>query len=128
MFATQTLQSYPNGTLLASVSFEADTLGGLGLVHVPPFVSPWSNASRCPTETKVVRVSDCGWFSIIGSDGVAYNATATLSPDGQSLELAAKATAGVHAKGTAAGWGAWPVNSFYNAFGYPLEPWLVEQE
>jgi len=124
-YASASLHASPSGALTAVVSFVPATLAGGGLVFVPPHVSLWSNSSRCPMETKIITAADCGWFSIIGEDGVAYNATAAVGADGATLELAAQAPSGTAARGTAWGWNAWPVVSFYNAAGLPMVPWYV---
>lgn len=124
-FAGAALHAAPSGALTAEVSFVPATLAGGPLVFVPPHTSPWSNSSRCPTETRVIQEGDCAWFSIIGSDGLAHNATVTVGAGGVTLLLAAQAPAGTAAVGTAWGWNAWPVVNFYNVAGAPMVPWYV---
>jgi hypothetical protein len=122
-FASAALSAAPNGALRATVRFEPASLAGGALVLNPPHTSPWSNSSRCPTETGIIKAADCGWFSIIGSDGLSYNASAAVGADWVTLQLAAQAPAGTAAAGTEWGWNAWPVVSFYNAAGLPMVPW-----
>ena len=122
-FAGAALAAAPSGALSATVRFVAASLAGGALLFNPPHASPWSNSSRCPTETGIIKAADCGWFSIIGSDGLSYNASAAVGADGVTLQLAAQAPAGTAAAGTEWGWNAWPVVSFYNAAGLPMVPW-----
>jgi hypothetical protein len=125
-FAGASLSAAPSGALRATVRFEPASLAGGALVFNPPHTSPWSNSSRCPTETNVIKAADCGFFNILGSDGVSYNATdVAVGADGVTLELAAQAPAGTGAAGTEWGWNAWPVVSFYNVAGLPMVPWHV---
>lgn len=124
-FASAALQSTPNGALQALVSFIPESLGGHPLVYAPPVASTWSNSTRCPSELGVIKVGDCDWLNILGSDGRAYNATASLASGGTALLLQAQAPAGVKAVGTRFGWNAWPVVNWYNAAGLPLTPWNV---
>lgn len=115
----------PAGTLTADVAFTPASLGGGGLVYVPPHATPWSNSSRCPVELGVIKEADCDWLYILGSDGVAYNATASVGGGGATLHLEAAAPDGVRAIGTRFGFNAWPVVNFYNAFALPMQPWNV---
>jgi hypothetical protein len=125
-FAGASLSAAPSGALRATVRFEPASLAGGALVFNPPHTSPWSNSSRCPTETNIIKASDCGFFNILGSDGVSYNATdVAVGADGVTLELAAQAPAGTGAAGTEWGWNAWPVVSFYTVAGLPMVPWRV---
>ena len=111
----------PKGELTAAVTFDAMTLGPLGLISTPPSTSPWSNATRCATDNGVIKLADCGWFTILASNGIAYNATALLL-NKTSLTLTAAAPESTIPVGVSWGWGAWPVNEFANEYGYPLVP------
>jgi hypothetical protein len=122
-YAGAALSSAPNGTLTATVSFSAESLGGAALQFNPPHASQWSNSSRCPSELGIIKEQDCGFFGIWDSAGVTHNASASLLPGGSQLLLVAQAPAGTRAVGTAWGWNAWPVVSFYNAAGLPMVPW-----
>ncbi len=123
-FAGAALSASPAGALRATVRFDPASLAGGALVFNPPHASPWSNSSRCPTETGVIKAADCGWFAVVGSDGVSYNASeVAVGADGATLELAAQAPPGTAAAGTEWGWNAWPVVSFYNVAGLPMVPW-----
>jgi hypothetical protein len=114
------------GTLTATVSFAAAGLGGRGLTYRPPAATPWSNSTRCPSELGPIKQGDCGWPGIVGSDGVLYNASASIAGNGVDLLLTATGVPqGVEARGTAYGWGAWPVLNFYNEFEMPVEAWHV---
>lgn len=111
-----------SGTLTATVTFDAATLGPKGLIATPPSTSPWSNSTRCATDNGLIKESGCGWFEILGSDGVAYNATATLL-NKTALALTASAVpTKTKPVGVAWGWNEWPVNEFSNEFGYPVVP------
>jgi sialate O-acetylesterase len=80
----------------------------------------------CKTELKV-PVSDCAWFSIIGSDGVALNASATIGSDGTTLVLKAFTNASnITPISSNFGWNAWPINMIMTAEGLPLQPWINE--
>jgi hypothetical protein len=80
-------------------------------------------AAHCPTEIGV-PIGQCAWWSVIGSDGIAYNATAAISANGQGVTLAATAAkAGVTPVASAYGYGIWPVITLYNAAGFPVLPW-----
>jgi hypothetical protein len=69
-----------------------------------------------------VSAAACAWFSITGSDGVAYNATPAVA--GASLVLTAPgAPAGTRPVATAFGMNAWPINVVMSAEGLPLQPW-----
>jgi len=123
VFSGANLSFSPDGTLSATLHFEPASLAGGPLVYAPPSSSPWSNSSRCPVELHIIKATDCGWFSITGSDGVAYNASFALGGDAVSVVLSAKGPAGTKAVGTAWGWNAWPVVNFYNVAGFPMVPW-----
>jgi hypothetical protein len=114
------------GALSATVSFAPETVAG-GLVYVPPHVNTWQNSSRCPTELPEVTLSSCGFFELLGSDGVYYNATqVTIDAGGVTLTVtAASAPAGVAVAGSRFGWAAWPVVNFYGPKGMPVVPWSV---
>jgi len=79
-------------------------------------------ADHCKTELGV-PAAQCAWFSIVGSDGKAYNATAT--PTGSSLVLTASVPAGVTASASTFGYNSWPINTVMTAEGLPLQPWDV---
>ena len=78
---------------------------------------------HCKTEHGV-SASQCAWFSIVGTDGLLYNATATIS-GAASLTLTAALPAGVAANGTTFGYSTWPINTVASAEGLPLLPWPV---
>lgn len=109
-------------TLSAIVSFDVATLGPRGLIPTPPSTSPWSNATRCATDNGLIKVSGCGWFNILGSDGVAYNTTAVLFNNSAVAITAQGVPISTRPIGVAWGWNEWPVNEFANEFGYPLVP------
>ena len=79
-------------------------------------------ADHCKTELGV-PASQCAWFTIVGSDGKSYNATAT--PSGSTLVLSAAVPAGTTAAATSFGWNSWPINTVMSAEGLPLQPWPV---
>lgn len=79
--------------------------------------------AHCPTELGV-PADICAWWSVIGKDGVWYNATAAITGGGQSVAITATLAAGVAANGTAYGYGTWPVITLYNNFGLPVLPWM----
>ena len=120
-FAAAELAVGPGGDLSAVVSFDATTLGPHGLIATPPATSPWSNATRCATDNGIIKVTDCGWFTILSADGVAHNATATQL-NATAITLAAAAPAGTTPVGVSWGWNAWPVNEFANEYGLPVVP------
>lgn len=124
-FVSQELASAPDGTLTATVSIDPATLGPAGLIYSPPSTSPWSNATRCPLESGIFKLSDCGFLTIVTAAGAQLNATAAVDASGTKLILTASAGAGQTAVGTTHGWGAWPVINYYNEFGLPLVPWNV---
>jgi len=80
-------------------------------------------ADHCKTEVPFnVTAASCAWFSITGSDGVVYNATAAVN--GQSVVLTTyDPPAGTTPVATAFGMNAWPVNTIVSAEGLPLQPW-----
>jgi hypothetical protein len=108
------------------VSFIPETVAG-GLVFVPPHVNAYQNSSRCPTEIPEVTLASCGFFEILGSDGVYYNASdVSLDAGGLTLTITAAAAPGsVTVAGTRYGWAVWPVVNFYGPFGLPVVPWNV---
>jgi len=112
--------------LSATVSFIPETVAG-GLVFVPPHVNAYQNSSRCPTEIPEVTLASCGFFEILGSDGVYYNASdVSLDAGGLTLTITAAAAPGsVTVAGTRYGWAVWPVVNFYGPFGLPVVPWNV---
>ena len=64
----------------------------------------------------------CAWFTIVGSDGGRYNASAV--PNDKQVVLTARADqSGVRAVATSFGWNSWPVNTIMTAEGLPLQPW-----
>lgn len=72
-----------------------------------------------------MTLQDCGFFVLVGSDGVAYNAT-NVTAGGQALEVAAAgAPPSVTVAGCTFGWAVWPVVNWYNSHGLPLVPWNV---
>ena len=74
-----------------------------------------------------LSASLCSWFTIIGSDGGRYNATATPTPDGKQLVLTATVNqSGTTAIATSFGWNSWPINTIMSAEGLPLQPWPDE--
>ena len=79
---------------------------------------------HCKTELKV-PAKLCSWFTIVGSDGTRYNATASPTADGKRLLLSANVSTGVHAVATSFGWSSWPINTVMSAEGLPLQPWPV---
>lgn len=123
-YASASLASEPSGALQANVSFDPATFDGGSLVYVAPFVSTWSNSTRCPVEIGI-SVGECDWFNILGSNGIAYNASVAIAEDGITLQLSATAPAGVTAVGTRFGWNDWPVSNYYSTHGFPVVPWNV---
>jgi len=105
------------GTALSvSVSFLASTVAGGGLAFQP---------SHCPTELGV-PVAQCAWFSIAGSDGKLYNATAAITGGGTTLDLSAiAAAAGVTPVAASYGYGTWPIAVLYATNGLPATPFNV---
>jgi hypothetical protein len=80
-------------------------------------------ADHCQTELGV-PAAQCFWFSILGSDGKSYNATAAVGADGKSVVLSATVdAAGTTAVATTFGNGQWPINTIKSAEGLPLLPW-----
>jgi hypothetical protein len=113
--------------LSATVAFAPETVVG-GLVYVAPHVDAWQNSSRCPTELPGVTLSACGFFGILGTDGVWYNASsASANPDNTLTITAAAAPATAAVAGTRFGWAAWPVVNHYNAKGLPMVPWVCNR-
>jgi len=114
------------GALSATVSFAPETVEG-GLVFVPPHVDSWQNSSRCPTELPEVTLASCGFFELLGSDGVYYNASdVAIDAGGVTLTVtAASAPGGVTVAGSRFGWAVWPVVNFYGPKGLPIVPWSV---
>lgn len=113
--------------LSATVAFAPETVVG-GLVFVAPHVDAYQNSSRCPTELPEVTLEQCGFFEILGSDGIYYNASSVVANADRTLTItAAAAPAAVAVAGTRAGWASWPVVNFYNAEGLPLLPWSANQ-
>ena len=81
----------------------------------------------CRTDLKVPS-TQCAWFTITGTDGVARNATASISADGKSLVLKASTNITTATPATTSfGWNAWPVNTVMTAEGLPLQPWNEEK-
>jgi len=74
--------------------------------------------NRCPAE--LLGTSECGWFQLQASNGLLFNATATI--DGQSLVLQATLPAGTQVMHAFYGWADWPVCTLYNAAGFPAPP------
>lgn len=127
IYAGATFAAAADGSVLyANVSFDPATLNG-GLAWVPPHVNAWQNSSRCPTELPGIKAEDCDWFNILGSDGVARNATLVeVVEGGTQLALTAPVTPavpGLRAVGTRFGWNAFPVVNAYDAAGLPVQPW-----
>lgn len=113
-------------TLYANITFQPNTLGSSGLQYVPPHVNHWQNSSRCPTELPDVTDLQCGWYTILASDGHAYNATAISIGNGLQLQLSATVpSSGLSVIGTQFGWANWPVVNWYNGEGQPMVPWSV---
>ena len=79
-------------------------------------------ADHCPTELGV-PASTCAGFSILGSDGKSYNATAAVGSDQKSIVLTSAVPAGVTAAGSAFGVAGWPINIIKSAEGIPIFPW-----
>lgn len=78
---------------------------------------------HCKTELGVPS-NQCAWFSITGSDGKTYNATAAVGPGGQTVVLTATVgSAGTTAASSSFGWGIYPINTIMSAEGIPLLPW-----
>ena len=96
----------------------------LSLVHAPPDADgPHANSSLCPHQWGVEDRS-CAWFEVQDSTGAWVNASAALGGDGASVVLTATATAdGATANATRNGYADWPVVSFYDTAGLPLQPW-----
>lgn len=121
------------GDLLVNVSFLPETVGSAGLQYVAPHVDAWQNSSRCPFELPGVTAQQCGWFAVLGSDGVYYNATTVAAVDVYTLQLRAPVSGGAGAGGGGGGgvspvgtrWGYanWPVTNWYNSAGQPMLPW-----
>jgi sialate O-acetylesterase len=111
--------------LTASVYFQNDTLYD-GLHWVPPQnTGIYGNSSRCRVDLGVFP-DDCSWFEVQTSDGGWYNATATVSSDGQGVILSATAnTTGLTITATRYGYSVWPVCNVYNSIGQPLFPWYA---
>lgn len=108
------VDSSSGNTLSVTVSFNPSTIGS-GLQMVP--------GVHCPTEL-TVPVALCAWWTITGSDGTSYNATASLTSDATGVVLTATAAAaGTKATATSYGYGTWPVLPLYNSYGYPAQPW-----
>ena len=93
----------------------------VALDNVPSTLVP--AADHCRTELGV-PAAQCFWFSILASDGKAYNASASVGADGRSLVLAATVAApGTTALATSFGDGQWPINTIVSAEGIPIFPW-----
>ena len=130
-FASATYGMASQGSLTVNVSFAPGTVGEGGLVWVPPTVSPWSNATRCPTEVLHFTAANCGWFQILGSDQRAYNVTQVEilgGGQGALLRLTAEGVPSlVLARGSRFGWADWPVVNVYGVYEggveLPMVPW-----
>lgn len=127
-YASATYGGVSTGSLTVTVSFQPGTVDG-GFVYVPPHASPWSNSTRCPADIQRSADAYCAWFSIIASNGIAYNATVVEVTGGGADQLVLTAPGvpvGYTAVGSSFGWGDWPVvNHYAKASGLPLAPWYV---
>jgi hypothetical protein len=78
---------------------------------------------HCQTEYNV-SATQCAWFTVTGSNGVTYNATASIGSDQKSVILVAtNVPDGVTAVASSFGWAQWPINTIKSAEGFPLQPW-----
>lgn len=75
-----------------------------------------------PDDPKHLPEYNIAWPSILGSDGVWYNAT-SLSISGDTLVMSASGPSSVTAVATAYAYGNWPVSVLYNGMGFPAWPW-----
>ena len=93
------------------------------LKDVPSKLVPASD--HCKVELGV-PAGECGYPTIWGSDGKAYNATIAVGADGKSVVLSANASApGVAVAAHAYGFNTFPINLIYSAEGLPLQPWFL---
>jgi hypothetical protein len=110
--------SVSGSSLVVTVVFDASSVGsGLQFSSLA--------FDHCPTEAGV-PADQCAWWSITGSDGKAYNATAALTADGRGVVLTAPlppGTSGVTPARSSFGYGIWPVVTLYNKEGFPALAW-----
>lgn len=80
-------------------------------------------ADHCKTEAPYkVPAAACASFTITGSDGVVYNATAAVN--GKQVMLTTyDPPAGTSPVASTFGMNAWPINTIVSAEGLPLQPW-----
>lgn len=123
--------NYLRPTPYLSPSLASSTPGADGLLltvavalrDVPTKVVP--AADHCKVELGVPD-NECGYPTIWGSDGKAYNATIAVGSDGKSVSLAANASVpGVTVAAHSYGFNTFPINLIYSAEGLPLKPWFV---
>lgn len=101
-------------TVTVTVTFDPASVGAGGLTIIP---------AACPIPA---NATECAWQEIQTTDGLWYNATAAVTPDGNGLILTAGpiAQAGMLVKSTAGMFSPWPVVTIYNGAGLPSLPWM----
>lgn len=90
------------------------------LHDVPTKLVPGTD--HCKSELGVPP-NECGFPTILGSDGKTYNASIAVGPAGKSVVLSATVAAGTTAVASSYGWNTYPINLIYSAEGLPLQPW-----
>ena len=76
-------------------------------------IDPSAASASCPLADGVA-LSACGFPTVFGSDGVAYNATLSLGPGDTAVVFSARAPDGVAPAGVAYGDNSWPVLSIFS--------------
>jgi sialate O-acetylesterase len=102
-----------SGVLSATITFETEScFGGLGLV-----------AATCPVDLGIDPTA-CAWFALQDSTTGAWaNVTGVQVLNGTAVALSAPLAAGTGVRGTAFGWGGYPVVTLFSGTGLPVVPW-----
>jgi hypothetical protein len=84
-----------------------------------------AHADHCEVELGVPE-GECGFPTIWGSDGRAYNASIAIGAEGKVVVLSANtSTTDVTVAAHSYGFNTFPVNLVFSAEGLPVRPWLV---
>jgi hypothetical protein len=113
--------SVQGSELAAEVAFEPSSAeGGLQLILNR------NGTSWCPVGQSATApsISDCSWFSLLGSASGWVNASRVELLNGTAVRLSApSALAGDTVLATAWGQNSYPVCVLFNAVGLPVSPW-----